>query len=96
MIRHIAMLRWKQETTEAQVDEIESALRPMPDVMPFIRRYELRRDLGINSSHHFVVMADFDSADEYREYASNSDHQQVIDTLIAPALESIARVQIEV
>jgi quinol monooxygenase YgiN len=96
VIRHIAMLRWKQGTTDAQVDEIEAALRPMPEVMRFIRRYELHRDLGINSSHHFVVMADFRSADEYREYASNPEHQQVIDTLIAPALESIARVQIEV
>ena len=94
MIRHIAMLRWKDGTTDATVDAIEEALRPMPEIMPFIAGYELGRDLGLNSSHHFVVIADFTSEDDYRAYAAQPEHKDVIDRLIAPVLDSIARVQV--
>lgn len=96
MIRHIAMLSWTDETTPEQVDAIDEALRSMPQVMPFIRRYELERDLGINSNHDFVVIADFDTVEDYQSYAANPEHQAVTDTLIKPALASIARVQIAI
>lgn len=96
MIRHIAMLAWTDEVTPEQIDAIEQALRPMPEVMPFIRNYELKRDLEINSSHDFVVIAEFDSEGDYRAYAANPEHQAVIDSLIKPVMASIARVQIAI
>lgn len=96
MIRHIAMLGWTEDITPERIDSIEEALKEMPKIMPFIRNYELRRDLGINSSHHFVVIADFDSVDDYRAYAANPQHQAVIDELITPATASTARVQVAI
>lgn len=96
MIRHIAMLAWTDEATPERIDAIEEALLPMPQVMPFIRRYEIKRDLGINSSHDFVVIAEFDSAGDYQAYAANPEHQAVIDELIKPVMASIARVQIAI
>lgn len=90
------MLAWTDEVTPERIDAIEEALQPMPQLMPFIRRYEIKRDLGINSSHDFVVIAEFDSVDDYRAYAANPEHQAVIDTLIKPVMASIARVQVAV
>lgn len=96
MIRHIAMLAWTEDITPDRLEAIETELRRMPAVMPFIRNYVLARDLDMNSSHDFVVIADFDSADDYRAYASNPDHQAVIDELIKPVMASIARVQVTI
>ncbi|MFP5333443.1 MAG: Dabb family protein [Acidimicrobiia bacterium] len=96
MIRHIAMLGWTDDITSQRIDAIEEALRKMPTIMPFIRNYELHRDLGINSSHDFVVIAEFDSADDYHVYAGNPQHQAVIDELIKPVMASIARVQVAI
>jgi hypothetical protein len=95
MIRHIAMLQWKDGTTTAQVDAVEQALRRMPDVMPFIRRYELGRDLGVNGSHDFVVTAEFDSIEDYQTYSEQADHREVLSSHIAPILADLARIQIE-
>ncbi|MEX0757322.1 MAG: Dabb family protein [Acidimicrobiia bacterium] len=93
MIRHVALLKWKDGTTEAQVIAIEARLRQMPDVMPFLRRYELGPDLGITGNHDLAIVADFDSVEDYLAYADHPDHKAVITELIAPVLESISRVQ---
>lgn len=93
MIRHVALLKWKDGTTETQIDEIQTGLRRMPEVMPFLRRYELGPDLGLTGSHDLAVVADFDSVEYYLAYADNPEHRALIADLIAPALESISRVQ---
>lgn len=96
MIRHIAMLAWTEEISLDRLEAIEAALERMPTVMPFIRSYELHRDLEINSSHDFVVIAEFDSVADYEAYASNAEHQAVIDELIKPVMAGIARVQVSI
>jgi hypothetical protein len=93
MMRHVVLLRWKEGTTEAEITAVEEALQRMPTVMPFIRRYELGRDLGINSSHDFALIADFDSVEDYRTYAGQGDHARVVSEVIAPILDSMSRVQ---
>lgn len=93
MIRHLVLMKWKPGTTDAQVAAIEEALARMPDVMPFIRRYEMGRDLAITGTHDFALVADFDKLDDYLSYADNADHKQVIVDLVGPAMESSARVQ---
>ena len=93
MIRHVVLLAWKDGTTPDQIASIDAALARMPEVMPFIRRYEIGRDLGINGSHDFAIVADFDNETDYRTYAEHPDHQAVLTELLAPVVESKARVQ---
>lgn len=93
MIRHVVLLKWKPATTDEQIRAVEDNLGRMPGLMPFIRRYELGRDLGVIGSHDFAIVADFDTIDDYRDYAEQPDHLAVTRELIGPILESIARVQ---
>ena len=93
MIRHVVLLEWKDGTTPDQIAAIDAALGRMPEVMPFIRRYEIGHDLGISGSHDFAIVADFDNEADYRTYADHPDHQAVLTELLAPAVESKARVQ---
>ena len=93
MIRHVVLLTWKDGTTPHQISAIETALARMPEVMPFIRRYEMGRDLGISGSHDFAIVADFDNEADYRAYAEHPEHQVVLTDLLGPAVDSKARVQ---
>lgn len=93
MIRHVVLIKWKDETDSTQVEAVASALANMPALMPFIRRYDLGADLGVTGSHDFAIVADFDSIEDYRTYADHPDHKAVITALIAPILDSMARVQ---
>ncbi|MEX2424423.1 MAG: Dabb family protein [Acidimicrobiia bacterium] len=87
------LLAWKDGTTSDQISAIEAALARMPEVMPFIRRYEMGSDLGIGGSHDFAIVADFDNEADYRVYAEHPDHQAVLTDLLGPVVESKARVQ---
>ena len=93
MIRHVVLLTWKDGTAPDQVSAIETALARMPEVMPFIRRYEMGRDLGISGSHDFAIVADFDNEADYRAYAEHPDHVAVLTDLLGPVVETKARVQ---
>lgn len=93
MIRHVVLLAWKDGTTAGQISAVENALAQMPEVMPFIRRYEMGRDLGISGSHDFAIVADFDNEADYRAYAEHPDHQAVLTDVLGPVVESKARVQ---
>jgi hypothetical protein len=96
VIRHVVLIKWKDETDPAQVEAVESALAEMPVLMPFIRRYDMGTDLGVNGSHVFAIVADFESIEDYRTYADHPDHKAASATFIAPILESMARVQFTV
>ena len=93
MIRHVVLLAWKDGTTTDQISAVETALAQMPEVMPFIHRYEMGRDLGISGSHDFAIVADFDNEADYRAYAEHPDHQAVLTNVLGPVVESKARVQ---
>lgn len=96
MIRHVVLIKWKDETDPNQVEAVASALAEVPALMPFIRRYEMGEDLGVIGSHDFAIVADFDSIEDYRTYADHPDHLAMSAKFIAPILESMARVQFRV
>lgn len=93
MIRHVVLLAWKDRTTPDQIAAVEKALARMPEIMPFIRRYEMGRDLGISGSHDFAIVADFDHEADYCAYAEHPEHQAVLTNVLGPVVESKARVQ---
>lgn len=93
MIRHVVLIAWKDGTTPDEISEVEAALSRMPRVMPFIRRYEIGRDLGIAGSHDFAIVADFETEADYRTYAEHPEHQAVLTDILAPVVEAKARVQ---
>ncbi len=96
-LRHIALLRFKTGTTDDQIQAVLDGLATMPGKMGFIRRYEFGRDVGIvEGNPQVAVVADFDSADDWRAYQDYPDHQVLVKEVISPILDSITRVQYEV
>jgi hypothetical protein len=97
MIRHIVLLTWKDETSSAQIDAVSEGLGTMPDLVGGIVRYEFGSDLGLRAENaDYVLVADFETEDDYHRYASHPDHLEVIERTIKPIVSGANRVQYEV
>jgi hypothetical protein len=97
MFRHVVLIRWKPESTAAQRAAVPAALLELPGQISQLRRYQLGADAGVDPGNaDFAIVAEFDSADDYRIYRDHPSHRQVIETLIRPILESRMAVQYHV
>jgi hypothetical protein len=94
MIRHVVMFRWTDDTGVDDVATIEAGLTTMPELIPQIRAYRFGADLGIaDTNWDFVVVADFETRDDYLTYRDDSNHQALIKDSIAPHIKERAAVQ---
>ncbi len=97
MFRHVVLLRWVPEATPDEVLALERAFTALPGLVPEIRSYVFGTDAGINEGNFDeVVVADFDSVDDYLVYRDHPDHVALINDLIRPILAERAAVQHEI
>lgn len=95
MIRHVSLLTFKPDATDAQVDAIAQALSTLPARLP-TRAYSFGRDAGINPDQaSFAVVADFDTVDDYIAYRDDPEHRRMLAELIAPILTARTAAQYE-
>lgn len=88
MVRHVALFRWKPETTAEDVSRIEAALRQLPEKIPCIQSYRFGRDLGVQDGNaDFALVADFADESGLQTYSTHPDHLAVVTELIRPITE---------
>lgn len=93
-VRHVVVFSWKGGVTPEQIEGVSAALRRLPVVIPEIRDYRFGPDLGVNEGNaDFVVVADFDSLDDYLVYRDHPDHRAVVNETIRPLLADRTAVQ---
>src|SRR2546428_12657615 len=96
MFRHVVLLRWTPEATPAQRAAVPEGLAALPARVPEIRGYVVGADARVNAGNFdLVVVADFDSFDDYLVYRDHPEHQAVLRERIAPILAERAAVQHE-
>jgi len=96
MIRHVAVFRWHDGTTAAQVDAVRAGLDRMPVEVPSIRAYAHGPDLCLGEGRwDYAVVADFDDADGYLAYVDHPAHDEVRREAISPLVADRGHVQIE-
>jgi hypothetical protein len=94
MFRHVVLFRWKPETTDAEKQAVRDALQALPAEIPCIRVYRFGDDAGLaEGNFDFSVVADFDSQEDYREYAGHPAHQALIQDKLRPILAERVAVQ---
>lgn len=90
MIRHVVLLRFRGDETEAAetAASVAEALRALPAAVPSIRSYRVELDAGLVAGNaHLAVTAEFDDEQGFADYTLHPAHVGVIDTLIKPALD---------
>lgn len=88
------MMKLSESATDDDRTAIVDALQGLPAVVPEIRSYSVGLDAGlVEGNFELVVVGEFDNVDDYQAYSANSDHQEVIATLIRPFLAERSAVQ---
>jgi hypothetical protein len=97
VLRHVVLLKFVDEATQEQRQAVLDGLATLPPAIPAIRSYVFGLDAGIaEGNYDIAVVADFDDASAYRDYAAHPLHQRLIAERIRPILAARAAVQYEI
>ncbi len=95
MIKHLVFMKFKPETTDAQISEIEAALGALPDAIGEIREFVFGRDVVRSErSYDFALVSSFDDLDAMGRYQVHPDHQAAL-VGIKAAVASVVAVDFE-
>jgi hypothetical protein len=96
MLRHVALFRFKPDTTNDQIEAAMIALSTLPDQIDVLRKFRFGPDAGITEgAWGFAVVALLDDADDYAIYRDHPAHVAVLRDSIAPLISEAARIQFE-
>jgi len=96
MLRHVALFRFKPDTTDEQVEAAMVAISALPDQIDGLRKFRFGPDAGITEgAWDFAVVAVVESADDYVAYRDNPAHVAVLRDYLAPLISEAARIQFE-
>lgn len=92
--RHVLMMRFREEATDSQIEELYRGLARLPDAIEEIGRYEFGPDLGLGETNpDMALIADFASEDDWRAYQEHPEHRVVSQDLVQPVAAELIRVQ---
>jgi hypothetical protein len=99
MIRHVAILLLKPETTAEQIAGLESALRALRT--PGLISLSCGRDLGLRAGEtprntSFAIVADLEDSAAFHRYDTDPDHHQLRQRYTVPMSLSAVRAQYEI
>ncbi len=95
MIKHLVFMKFKPETTDAQIAEIEEALGALPDVIPEIKEFVFGRDVVRSErSYDFGLCSSFDDIEAMGRYQIHPDHQAAL-VKIKAAVSGVVAVDFE-
>ncbi|MBW8825880.1 MAG: Dabb family protein [Acidobacteria bacterium] len=97
MLRHIVLLRWKDELPAGHEEAVAAALRALPARgLPF-HAYNVGPDLGMGGpfAYDFGVAAEFADEAAWRVYMDDPEHDRIRQDLIGPWVAERAVIQFE-
>jgi hypothetical protein len=96
VLRHVVLMRWKPEASDAQRQAVRDGLAQLPAAIRQIRSYQFGDDAAISEGNfEFAIVADFDDRSGFQTYAAHDAHQKLIAEHIRPILQDRAAVQYE-
>lgn len=93
---HLNLFRWKEGTTEADIDALGGELARMRDEIPEVRSLVFGPDLGLmDGNADFAVLEEFDDIDAFHRYLAHPAHGRMVKEFVVPMLGSRQAVQFE-
>jgi Stress responsive A/B Barrel Domain len=97
MIQHIALVRWKPESTREQRVAAIGRVRALPDEIEEIQSYSVQENVGGDPANFDVaIVATFADLDAYVTYRDHPAHRKVMKEATLPILEQRAGVQLTI
>lgn len=89
------MFTWADDVSDDAKAAISAGLDALAE-LTCVAGYHHGPDAGVsNGNWDYVAVGDFANVDDYREYASDAGHLQLINDLIKPNISGRAAVQYE-
>lgn len=84
MLNHVVMMKFKPETTEETIRELEQALDQLPNKIQDIKMYEFGRDiLRTPRSYDFALVSLFVGPAALERYQNHPEHLPVVEKIRA-------------
>ena len=94
IFRHVLMVRFRDDATENQIEELYRGLARLPHVIEEIERYDFGPDQGLGEGNpDMALVADFDSEAAWRAYQKHPEHLILAEDLVRPVAAEMIRVQ---
>ncbi len=95
MIKHLVLIRFREDAGSAAIDAIVAGLNGLPALISEIRSFQVGRDLlRTERSYDLALVADFADLAALERYQLHPEHQKVV-TLIKQAASSVVAVDYE-
>ncbi|HLM64083.1 MAG TPA: Dabb family protein [Acidimicrobiales bacterium] len=95
-VRHVALFRFAEGITPAQVQAIDQGLAALPAAIPEIREYRFGIDLGlVERNADYAIVGDFATLEDYIAYRDHPDHRAFIDSCMEGVVTERLAVQYE-
>jgi len=94
-VLHMAMFRWFEGVTDAQIEALSRDLATMPERIEGVRSYRFGRDLGLRDGNFdFGVMAELDGPEDVDRYLDHPLHLELVENHIVHMVAKRRAVQI--
>jgi hypothetical protein len=94
MLYHVVLVTVKDDVTDAPIDDLLTGFGALPAAIPQIRSYDFGRDAGLSPNRLGVVLvATFDSVEDFAAYREHPAHQRLRRDLLLPISQDITTTQ---
>lgn len=79
MFRHIVIVKWKAEATEAERQAMRDAVEQLPSQVPEIIAACVGLDVGRGvNNYDMAIVFDFEDRDAFKRYIASAAHQAYV------------------
>jgi quinol monooxygenase YgiN len=97
MLRHIVLVSFKPEASEAQIAAWRDAVRTLCATSADVLSFTLGSNVGSGPNHHdAALVADFEDLDAFRRYVSSDMHKAYVEDHARHVTARLAAIQHEI
>lgn len=79
MFRHIVLVKWKAEATEAERQAMREAVEQLPAQVPEVVAARIGIDVGRGPNNYDMALVfDFEDGDAFKRYIASAPHQAYV------------------
>lgn len=95
MFIHVVAFRWNEKISPEQIAVISKTLKALSQHVTEVKKYRFGPDAGVSAptNFDFVVVAEFDSADDWKIYDTHPEHNRVRKEVLGPFIAERVAVQ---
>lgn len=82
MVKHVVLMKFKEDVKEDQISQVTKGLGALPDIIPEIKSYEFGKDeVRSDRSYDFCLVSAFEDYDSLKKYQVHPSHVKVVNLL---------------